>query len=559
MLASIALRQFIIVDQLDIDLRSGFTVLTGETGAGKSLLVDALDLLLGGRAEAHVVREGAARAELSATFTLQNCPQACAWLEQAGLETAPDQGSDGPELMLRRVIDASGKSRAWINGQPATLGQLKDIGEQLVDIHGQHAHQALLRPHAQRDMLDAQAGLAHAVRSLGDIWRRRIRVTEAITESQAQAERLSAEKEQLSWIVDEIDSLRLSEGEWQTLSDEQRRLTHAADLIQTAEAALANIEDDEQSLHGQLARWSQRLSSLTAKDPSISDAAQAVESALIQMQESADALRRYLERIDLDPQRLHEVESRVEAIFLVARKLKKRPEELPAFLADTRLKLHAARQAGDVSELLREEKQLAADYDAAAREISGERRKVCEALTQSVNSWLRELGMGAMQFEAVCEPRTEAAAFGHEDVLFRLRNHPSAAAYPIHKVASGGELARISLAIAAAASSGSQVPTLIFDEVDSGIGGNVAHTVGRMLRDLGRNHQVLCVTHLPQVAARGHHHVRVEKMMHEGSAPISRLQDLDAEQRVDEIARMLGDSGAEKTSRDHARSLLSLG
>lgn len=559
MLASIALRQFIIVDQLELDLQSGFTVLTGETGAGKSLLVDALDLLLGGRAEARVVREGAQRAELSATFHLSDCPQARQWLRESDL----DDGSADPDaessLVLRRVVDTNGKSRAWINGHSVTLGQLKDIGERLVDIHGQHAHQALLRTHAQREMLDTQAGLEQAVTSLGEIWRRRARLMEAISEAEVHAEQLSARREQLSWIVDEIDALRLAEGEWQTLIEEQRRLTHAADLIQAAEAALGAIAEDDPSLHSQLARLSHKLSSLIAKDASIADAAQAVESAVIQLQESADALRRYLERTELDPQRLGDVEARVDAIFQVARKLRKKPEDLPEFLLETRHQLQAARQAADTAELRRESEQLAAQYSAAAREISANRARACAGLTASVNDWLAQLGMGSMRFEAVCEPRSEPAAYGCEDVIFLLRNHPQAAAYPIHKVASGGELARISLAIAAAATRASRIPTLVFDEVDSGIGGNVAHTVGRMLHDLGSDRQVLCVTHLPQVAARGHHHLRVEKQTAQGAAPVSRLEELDAEQRIDEIARMLGSSGAEKTSREHARSLLSLG
>ena len=554
MLASLSVQQFAIVDRLDLDIAAGFTVMTGETGAGKSILVDALDLLLGGRADATVVREGANRADLTARFDTADCPDARQWLEH--LDLVAEEEPDG--LLIRRVVEASGKSKAWINGQPATLAQLKEIGEMLVDIHGQHAHQALLRPQAQRILLDAHAGLSDQCKTLAETWRAMQRLEQMLADAQRQSEQLAALRDQLGWRIEEIEALKLSPGEWESLSEEQKRLSHAAELLQTSQSALATIDEDDPSLLGQVEKLRQRIAALVEKDQRLAPIAQAMESAAIGLQEAADELRRYLDRTDLDPDRLAEVEGRVQAIFSAARKLKSKPEGLLELLADTQRELSQAAQAADAQAL---EQQLAAaraNYDRIAATLSTERGKACKALSKSVNHWFGELAMGGMRFEAICERRAEPAAHGLEDIVFTLRNHAQGAPYPINKVASGGELARISLAIAVVTSASNDIPTLIFDEVDSGIGGNVAHTVGQMLRGLGQHRQVLCVTHLPQVAARGHQHLRVLKAHSDKGPPISALTTLEEEQRIDEIARMLGDQGTEKTSREHARSLLSL-
>jgi len=518
MLASLSVHQFVIVEQLDLDLASGFTVMTGETGAGKSILIDALDLLLGGRADSTVIRDGAQKAELAARFEIQNTPHARAWCEQAGIEP------DDQQVLVRRVVDRTGKSRAWINGQPATLTQLKELGETLVDIHGQHAHQALLRPNAQR-----------------------------------QLERLSLLRDQLNWKIEEISALRLLPSEWESLSEEQKRLSHAAELLQTTQTSLNTIDDDENSLLVQAQRISQRLAQLVDKDPRLQPAIDAIASSAIQLEESADELRKYLDKTDLDPQRLAEVEARVEAIFTVSRKLKLKPEQLLEALTQAQEELAQANQAADIESLKKQAAALSADYQKLADHLSEKRINACQALSVAVNTWFEQLAMGAMRFEAVVEKRASPAAHGQDDIVFTLRNHANAQPYPINKVASGGELARISLAISVVTSSANNIPTLIFDEVDSGIGGNVAHTVGQLLRQLGSGRQVLCVTHLPQVAARGHQHLRVLKQSNPSDAtPVSQLQGLTNEDRVDEIARMLGDESAQKTSREHARSLLAL-
>jgi DNA repair protein RecN (Recombination protein N) len=556
MLVSLSVHQFVIVERLELDIARGFTVMTGETGAGKSILIDALDLILGGRADTSVIREGAAKADLSACFDSRALGQIQDWLIEAGLEN--DDEAERDTLLIRRTVETTGKSRAWINGKTATLSQLKELGEHLVDIHGQHAHQALLRPNAQRQLLDAHAGLQADVKALAEIWRQRQKIQQTLSQAEQQSEQLQAVRDQLEWKIDEIESLKLHAGEWESLSEEQKRLSHAAELMQTAQAALASIDEEENSLLSQTERFAQRLSALTDKDPRISEAAQAVQATAIQFQEAVSALQKYLDRTDLDPERLAEVESRVEAIFTVARKLKTKPEALVDVLDDARGELANAQAAADVAQL---QKQLAAhdaEFQKRARTLSKARQKACDQISTAVNQWFEQLAMGAMVFQAVCEPREQPAAFGIEDVVFTLRNHAAGAPFPIHKVASGGELARISLAIAVVTSAANDIPTLIFDEVDTGIGGNVAHTVGKLLRQLGENRQVLCVTHLPQVASRGHHHFRITKRAAAKGSPISELTALDAKERVDEIARMLGNQGTEKTSREHARSLLAL-
>ncbi|MFZ9391283.1 MAG: DNA repair protein RecN [Burkholderiaceae bacterium] len=554
MLVSLSVQQFVIVEQLDLDFSQGFTVMTGETGAGKSILIDALDLLLGGRGDATVVREGAAKTDLSARFELADAPEAMAWLAEAELHSEQDPH----ELLIRRVVDATGKSKSWINGKPATLTQLKEIGEQLVDIHGQHAHQALLRPQAQRLLLDAHAGLTESAKTLALQWREVQRLEQAIADSEQQAQALAVIRDQLEWRVSEINGLRLAAGEWEALSEEQKRLSHAAELLQSSQSALQQIADDDPSIVTQLEKLQQRLGSLTDKDPRLTPATEALESAVIQLQEAADALQRYLDKSDLDPDRLTAVEERVQSIFSVARKLKARPEDLLSLLTTAQEELARAAQAADTEALKKSLAQTQQEYDQQAKQLSRERQKACQSLSEAVNDWFAQLAMGEMQFEAACEPREKPAGHGLEDVIFMLRNHRQGTAYPMTRVASGGELARISLAIAVVTSSSNKIPTLIFDEVDSGIGGNVAHTVGELLRRLGQSRQVLCVTHLPQVAARGHQHLRVSKKKSKAGPPVSALIPLSAEDRVDEIARMLGDEGAEKTSRDHARSLLTL-
>jgi DNA repair protein RecN (Recombination protein N) len=552
MLQTLSLHQFVIVAQLELDFGNGFSVMTGETGAGKSILIDALDLLLGGKSDSTVVREGAAKTELAAAFDVAQYPQVCAWLE------AQDLQADDSQLLLRRTIDRQGKSKAWINGRSVTLSQLRDCGEQLVDIHGQHSHQALLRPNAQRELLDRHAELGQETKAVQTLWRSWRKLREQLETARSQAALLAQKRDDLQWRRDEISALGLGPDEWAALSEEQKRLAHGAELLQTAQAVLSRVDEDEDALITITESSAQRLRPLTEKDARLQPAVDALDQASIQLREAADTLSRYLDKSDLDPARLAEVEGRVDAIFAAARRLRLRPEDLVTVLEQTQKELSLADAAADIGALEAQCSDAEKAYQKMAKALSKAREKACLVLSEKVNHWLTELAMGSMVFAAVPVARDEPSAFGLEDILFTLRNHAQGEAYPLSKVASGGELARISLAISVVTAHAHQIPTLIFDEVDSGIGGNVAHTIGQLLRRLGEDRQVLCVTHLPQVAARGHHHLRVSKALDQDGRPVSQLSPLNDQERVDEIARMLGDEGTKKTSREHAKSLLAL-
>ncbi|MBM3375833.1 MAG: DNA repair protein RecN [Betaproteobacteria bacterium] len=555
MLRTLTLRDFVIVSALEVDLSDGLTVLTGETGAGKSILLDALGLLLGDRADPAQIRPGASRADLTAEFIpparLQDV--IAQWLNEAGLDHADEA------LMLRRTLEAAGRSRAWINGQPVTLTQLRELGEMLVDIHGQHAHQALQRPAAQRALFDRHAGLSDQVVSLAEAysqWQAKLaQRNEALEKASVIAERA----EQLRWKVETLRALALGPDDWAALSEEQKRLSHGAELIQAGESALQVIEEaDEESLVARTARLVDRFRSLSAKDSRLGDIAELLTSAQISLEEAASALGRYLAKADLDPARLQEVEARVSQIFETARRLRARPEDLVALQAESELALAEAEESLDLGALEAQVQKAEAQYLEKAKALSKARAQAVPAFASQVSHWLKELAMGGMQFRVQLEPRDTGASHGLEDLVFALQHQAQGPTFPLAKVASGGELSRVSLAIAAVAAQATDTPTLIFDEVDVGIGGNTGHVVGRLLRELGSARQVLAVTHLPQVAARGHHHLQVSKSINAQGQIESQLRALTGDSRTDEIARMLGDEGLKTESQALARELLSL-
>ena len=555
MLRTLTLRDFVIVSALEVDLSDGLTVLTGETGAGKSILLDALGLLLGDRADPAQIRPGASRADLTAEFIPPARLQDGIghWLNAAGLDHADEV------LMLRRTLEAAGRSRAWINGQPVTLAQLRELGEMLVDIHGQHAHQALQRPAAQRALFDRHAGLSDQVASLAEAytqWQAKLaQRTEALEKASVIAERA----EQLRWKVETLRALALGPDDWTALSEEQKRLSHGAELIQAGESALQVIEEaDEESLVARTARLVDKFRSLSAKDSRLGDIAELLNSAQISLEEAASALGRYLAKADLDPARLQEVEARVSQIFETARRLRARPEDLFALQAESELALDEAEKSLDLGALEAQVQKAETQYLEKAKALSKARAQAVPAFAGQVSHWLKELAMGGMQFRVQLEPRETGAAHGLEDLVFALQHQAQGPTFPLAKVASGGELSRVSLAIAAVAAQATDTPTLIFDEVDVGNGGNTGHEVGRLLRELGGARQVLAVTHLPQVAARGHHHLQVSKSINAQGQIESQLRALTGDSRTDEIARMLGDEGLKNESQALARELLSL-
>lgn len=548
MLRTLSIRDFVIVDAIELEFAPGFSVFTGETGAGKSILIDALALALGGRGDASVVREGAGKADISADFSGNE--EVAAWLQAN--EFADDEGN----VLLRRVIDNAGRSKAYINGIAATATQLRELGELLVDIHGQHAHQSLLKADAQRQLLDSQAGLIDAgkvVAAAFKSWRNLARQRE---EFERNAKNVLMERERLDWQVSELQKLAVKPGEWLEISNEHSRLSHAASLIDGAQEALAVISESDFPILSQLSALNQKLTKLTDIDAALKPVLDALEPAQIQLQEAVYALNDYLGRVELDPSRLQQVEQRLEAIHSTARKFRVDPEQLPQEYERLAQECRQLADASDLDAMRAQEENLHAAYLAAAETLSSGRAKAAHSLSAAVTAAMQDLSMTGGRFAIVLTP-CEPTACGLEQVEFLVAGHAGVVPRPLAKVASGGELARIALAISVIASSATATPTLIFDEVDSGIGGGVAEVVGRLLKRLGQERQVLCVTHLPQVASQGNQHYQVSKRNADGKT-LSQITALDAKARIEEIARMLGGLEITATTRKHARELLAL-
>lgn len=548
MLRRLAIRDFVIVERLELAFSPGFGALTGETGAGKSILIDALALALGDRADAGVVRAGRDKAEVAATFGIGGLPQVAAWL------AANDLDGDG-ELLLRRVLDAGGRSRGYINGSPATAQQLREVGEFLVDIHGQHAHQSLLRADAQRALLDTHAGLSGLAQRVAAAYRTWREAEQTLDSAASGAEALERERDQLEWQVRELDTLAFAADEWAALESEHKRLGHAASLIEGAQFALVALADGETACAGTLDRVATRLGSLASYDPALQDVAGLLQSAQAELGEAVSTLRRYADRVDLDPGRLVEAERRMEAVLACARKYRVPPDELPGLLAGWQARLETLSAAADLDVLAARVATAHGEFLDLGRELSAGRQRVAGEMGAAVSALMQKLALASGRFEVALLPLAEGAAHGLEQVEFRVGGLAGLEARPLAKVASGGELSRISLAIQVLTSRSASVPTLIFDEVDVGIGGGVAEIVGRLLRELGDERQVLCVTHLPQVAARAEWQWQVSKATRDG-ATLSSIEALDAGQRVREIARMLGGVEVTDITLEHARELL---
>jgi DNA repair protein RecN (Recombination protein N) len=543
MLQSLHLTDFVLVTEATLDLQSGFTALTGETGAGKSILVDAIALVLGGRGDAGVVRQGATKANITATFAVPKA--AHAWLAEHEIDA-------DETLMLRRVIDAQGKSKAFINGVPVPVAQLREAGDFLVDIHGQHAHQLLLKPTAQRTLLDDFGN--HNTQTVAAAYRTLREAQQLLEAAQSGAKALQLEREKLAWQLDELDRLAPKAGEWITIEAEHKRLAHSAALMKAASDAVSALSERDNAITAELDTLHHDLSAQLAVDARLKDVVQALDDARIQAKEAAHMLASYVESADLDPQRLEEVESRLSALHSTGRKLRMAPEALPQLWEETSTRLKSLDQASDVEALAQRVQAAQADYDAAAAQLTKARKATAKKLTKLVTDAMQSLAMGGGKFEASVQS-TEPSSAGSDAVEFLVAAHAGVELRPLAKVASGGELSRISLAISVIASTASSTPTLIFDEVDSGVGGAVAQTVGKLMRTLGTRCQVLAVTHLPQVASCAHHQWRVEKLTQQG-ATSSRITALSDKHRVEEIARMLGGSTLTDTTRKHAKELL---
>jgi len=547
MLHTLSIRDFVIVDTLDLDFGQGFSVLTGETGAGKSILVDALALALGGRGDATVVREGASRADISAEFAIGETT--ISWL--AANEFSVEDGG----VMLRRVIDSAGRSRGFINGITATVAQLRELGELLVDIHGQHAHQSILKADSQRDLLDTHAGLQGDADAVANAYKTWQALHRQCAEFEANEKNAQIERDRLEWQVGELARLAPKEGEWAEITQEHSRLSNAASLIGGAQEVVTVLADSDQPLLSQLFLLQQKIAKLSAVDGALQPVVEFLESARIQLLEATSTLNAYLSKVELDPQRLQEVEARMEAIHSTARKFRVTPEELPAEYAQLSAQLALLAAASNLDALRQQEADAQAACRKMAQKLSKLRAAAAKELSAAVTAAMQDLSMVGGSFSVALNP-CEPSSFGLEQVEFQVAGHAGTSLRPLAKIASGGELARIALAISVITSSATATPTLIFDEVDSGIGGAVAEVVGRLLQRLGKERQVLCVTHLPQVASQAAQHFQVAKQADGSGKPVSRIDLLDEVARVEEIARMLGGVEITATTRKHAKEML---
>lgn len=547
MLKRLALRDFVIVPALEVDLDAGFSVLTGETGAGKSILIDALQLALGSRADAGVVREGAGRAEITAEFDIP--PSLKPWLEEAGFETED-------VLLLRRTIDAQGKSRAWINGSAATVAQLREVADHLVDIHGQHAWQSLTRPASVRSLLDAQAGVDTA--ALAELWQHWRSAADQLSGARSRQDELERERERLAWQIGELDKLAPGANEWDELNAEHQRLANGQALLEAARGALDAVSEGEVNADTLAAHASDALAEVARFDDRLAGVIEVLQGAQAQLQDAAHTLNAYLSHAEPDPDRLAEVDQRLSAWVGLARRYRRAPAELPGLLAQWKQELASLEAAADVQALEQAVAEAERHYRAEAERVGQLRRAAAPKLAAAVTEAMQQLGMGGGRFDVALASQPEPQSFGLESVEFLVAGHAGSTPRPLAKVASGGELSRLALAIAVTTTQGgSGAPTLIFDEIDAGVGGTVADTVGRLMKQLGRERQVMAVTHLAQVAACADHHFVVSKAAQDG-VTTSDVQLVSGEARVAEVARMLGGERLSGTSLAHAQELLAV-
>ena len=552
MLIHIHVRNLAIVDEIDVELDGGMTTLTGETGAGKSILVDALGLVLGDRADSTVIRHGCERAEISASFDTGGNTGITAWLQDR------DMDMDG-DCQLRRIISRTGRSRGYINGQPAPMHLLQEIGEQLVDIHGQHEHQSLLRAPVQRQLLDSFGGHQNALRKVATLysdWRIvRDRLAAIITDH---TER-DARQDLLRYQLQELETLEMTAPDIEAVDEEHARQANAGRLLSVCQQGLQRLDsEDGESATRLVSRTLDEINELVALDGSLEAVARLLGDAAIHIQESIATLRQYTDGLEIDPQRLHWLEARIGILHDLARKHQCLPVELPAIEQQLRTELdnmeHADEQRGELETRLA---ALETAWRTAAAALTKKRRQAAATFSKEITAAMQTLGMAGGIFEAGVEPRTDTgfSQYGLDEIVFRVTTNKGQPLQPLARVASGGELSRISLSIQVISADSETIPTLIFDEVDSGIGGGIAETVGRKLHALATGRQVLCVTHLPQVAALAHQQLQVTKFTVDDTTR-TEIRKLDGDDRVDELARMLGGVKITQQTRKHAREMM---
>jgi len=550
MLTQLMVSNYAIAERVDLHFSKGMTALTGETGAGKSIVLDALSLAMGGRADAGAVRHGAKRADITASFDISRIPIARQWLEEHELD-------DKDDCILRRTISKDGRSKAFINGQPCPLSQLKDLGGLLMDIHSQHQHQSLLQKDTHRKLLDEFSGAEDLAEQTRDAWKAWHRTSQKLEQRRQNADEAEAKLQLLRYQVEELDRLALGDGEQEALEQEQAQLSQADAVLHSSHQAALLCTEDETSAADLVRQALQQLEQLPVDVPALADTIQMLTEAQIQISEAGGNLRHFVEDYEADPARLAEVEERLSAIYQMARKHRITPEELPELhqrLSNELEELDGGE--GSLEQLEAEQQALRKRFDELAGQLTAKREQAAAELDQRIAQELAQLSMPAVQFVTKLgrNSNDEPAPHGMEDVEFLVSANPGQPARPLAKVASGGELSRISLAIQVVVAQTSTTPTLVFDEVDVGIGGGTAEVVGRLLRSLGSNGQVLCVTHLPQVAAQCHQHLFVSKFT-EQDATYSRIETLDDQGRISEVARMLGGVDMTEHTIAHAREM----
>jgi DNA repair protein RecN (Recombination protein N) len=547
MLTHISISNYTIVSDLEMEFAPGMTVITGETGAGKSIMLDALGLCLGDRADPKAVRHGCPRAEIVAAFDIGELPRPTTWLRERDLHT-------GDECLLRRVITAEGRSRAYINGSSSTLQDCAELGEMLIDIHSQHAHQSLLRKPVQRQLLDAFAGHVPLTRTLEETaseWLRNRRELDLLTGARDEQ---TARAQLLAYQVEELDELALQDGELAGLENEQKLLANAEQILHEAHQALELCDAQESGTRQAL----QLISGDSHPARGVNNARDLLDSAAIALNEARGEIQQYIDSVEIDPQRLQEVQQRLESIYDVARKHRVLPEEVATLHGNLREELQGLEDGGQrIEQLQQEMESLAARYAADAAKLGKQRARAARKLVKEASAVLSSLAMDQCRMEIALPPRDSEAPHPHggEDIEFLISTNPGSPPQPLGKIASGGELSRISLAIQVVTASTGTVPSMVFDEVDVGIGGAVAEVVGKLLRTLSDRAQVLCVTHLPQVAAQGHQHLQVSKLSDKDSVQTS-LRQLAEDDKVQEIARMLGGVKITDQTLAHAREML---
>ncbi len=550
MLQALSIRDFVIVDALDLEFASGYTALTGETGAGKSILIDALSLSLGARNEGDVTRRGCEKAEISTTFAIAGNAGARAWLQAQEMDV-------DDTLVLRRVIYADGRSRAFINGVTATVGQLREIGEALIDIYSQNAHHSLLKTATQREILDAYAQAGPLAREVSQLFKTWYQLHQQQLAYEKNASQFADELAELRDKTRELKQLSFSEDEWLSLQQEHTRLSNGASLLSGMELCLQLMSEGEVNALEMLAQTQAKLVELQDMDAQLQPIAETLDSAAIQLEEASRQLNRYLQKTDLDPERLAEVETRMQAIHGTARKYRIKPEELPDLLKQDVARMTELEGLADDGALAKQVHAAWQTYQQSAQALTAARQQAAQTLAKIISEQMQALSLKGGQFAVALTP-CEAAAYGLEQVEFLVAGHAGVEPRPLNKVASGGELSRISLALQVTTASLGTVPCMIFDEVDVGIGGGVAEVVGQLLNALGQHRQVLVITHLAQVASQAQQHLQVSKAEQDGNT-LSRIRALTAEERVEEIARMLGGLHITETTRNHAREMLSVG